>query len=423
VTISLSLTDGALPEGGSCPASYTTGTVTVNCAQCAFASDCPASSTACAVPACNAGVCGFTDAPYGAACSDHGGTFCNGAGQCVPTTVAVVRIGDGTVVPAMAQSEPVFIDQYALSGTISGSVRLPMVLSGSNQPFTLSPGYMGDGALSTSIDGHYVALAGYATPPVNVDPVVTGYPRVVARVDSSGNANTSTVLTTSAFVQEPVRSVVTVDGSSFWVGGLDMSSGGVWYIPLGANGGTQINALPMRALSIFNGQLYGSGETANPLAVFTIGTGLPTSGTATETSLPGLPNSDGLLSPYEFSLLDLNPAVSGPDTVYIASARGTTGVANGVQKWVLTPSADGGAPSWTQSTKFNLATPVGFRGVVTFKSGGIVTIVATTFEGNDPTTPNHLVILQDNGTSSVGTTIAAAPTNTIFRGIAIWPHP
>jgi hypothetical protein len=424
VVVSLTVSDGPLPDGGSCPATYTMGTVTVSCVQCAVASDCPASGTLCASPACNAGACGFTNAPAGAACSDHGGAFCNGGGQCVPPTIAVVRIGDGTVVPSIGQTEPVFLDQYTLGGTIAGSVRLPMSASGANQPFALSPGYMGDGALSTSVDGHYLTLAGYATPPAAGDPVIAGYPRVVARVDSAGNASTSTVLTSSAFVLEPVRSAVTVDGSSFWVGGLDQSSGGTWYVPLGTTGGTQLNALPVRVLSILGGQLYGSGETANPLAIFTIGTGLPTSGSATETSLPGLPNSDGVVSPYAFTLLDLDPTVPGPDTLYIASSRGSPGaVANSVQKWVLTPSADGGAPSWTASTKFNLASPVGFRGLVAFPSGSSVTIVATTFEANDPATPNHLVVFQDNGSASVGSVIAAAPTNTIFRGISIWPHP
>jgi hypothetical protein len=423
VTVTMTVSDGPLPDGGSCPPSYTTGTVTVSCVQCFAASDCPASGTTCAVPACTAGTCGFTDLPYGAACSDHGGAICNGSGQCVPPTLAVVRIGDGTVVPAMAQSQPVFLDQYQLTGTVSGSVRLPMVASGANQAFALSPGYMGDGALSTSVDGRYVTLAGYATPPVGVDPVVAGYPRVVARVDSSGSADTSTMLASSAFAQIPVRSAVTVDGSSFWVGGLDMASGGTWYVPHGVTGGTQLNASPIRVLSILQGQLYGSGETANPLAIFAIGTGLPTSAPAAETAFPGMPVSDGFLSPYAFALLNRNPAVMGPDTVYIASSRGTTGVANGVQKWVLTPSADGGSPTWTQSTTFNLAAPVGFRGLVAFSSASSVTLVATTFEANDPSTPNHLVIFQDNGTSSVGTAIAVAPTNTIFRGVAFWPHP
>jgi hypothetical protein len=423
VTISMTVSDGPLPDGGSCPASYTTGTVIVSCVQCFSASDCPASGTTCAVPACNSGVCGFTDLPPGSACADHGGTICNGAGQCVPPTIAVVRIGDGTVVPAMTQSQPVFLDQYQLTGTVSGSVRLPMVASGANQPFTLSPGYMGDGALSTSVNGRYLILAGYATPPGNADPVVGGYPRIVARVDASGNADTSSTLASSAFFQVPVRSAVSVDGSAFWAGGLDMASGGTWYVSLGATGGTQINASPVRVLSIVGAQLYGSGETSNPLAIFAIGAGLPTSGPATETEFPGLPISDGLLSPYAFALLDQNPAVPGPDTLYIASSRGTTGVANGLQKWVLTPGADGGTPSWTQSTTFNLATQVGFRGVVALPSAGSVTLVASTFEANDPATPNHLVVFHDNGSTSIGTTIATAPANSIFRGVSLWPHP
>ena len=62
---------------------------------------------------------------------------------------------------------------------------------------------------------------------------------------------------------------------------------------------------------------------------------------------------------------------------------------------------------------------MGFRGVAGFASGGKVTLMATTAESGT----NHLVVFVDDGAAApVGTAVASAPANTVFRGVALSPH-
>ena len=52
-----------------------------------------------------------------------------------------------------------------------------------------------------------------------------------------------------------------------------------------------------------------------------------------------------------------------------------------------------------------------------FVANGQVTLIGTTADAN----VNRLVVIVDNGTP--GTVVAIAPTNTVFRGVALSPHP
>src|SRR5262249_27427180 len=151
---------------------------------------------------------------------------------------------------------------------------------------------------------------------------------------------------------------------------------------------TQINSSPIRLLAIFNGQLYGDGDTGNALEVFTVGNGLPTAPGTAETSLPGFPTSGGP-SPWAFVMFDLNPAVPGLDALYLASDRvGSPGM-NGIQKWTFDGS------NWTLSKTLNLATPVGFRHVTGLVTGSNVTLVGSTVE-----TANRLILFVDDGSAN-----------------------
>ena len=67
---------------------------------------------------------------------------------------------------------------------------------------------------------------------------------------------------------------------------------------------------------IFGGQLYGSSGSGGFTNVFTIGSGLPVTVNQTATPLPGLPTTGA--SPYGFVLFDLDAAVAGNDTLYLA---------------------------------------------------------------------------------------------------------
>jgi hypothetical protein len=57
------------------------------CVGCVSAAQCPPSTTKCVVPVCTSGeVCATTSAALDTTCNDHGGKLCNGMGQCVVCT-------------------------------------------------------------------------------------------------------------------------------------------------------------------------------------------------------------------------------------------------------------------------------------------------------------------------------------------------
>ena len=257
----------ALPDSGACTgAPFTTMSALVNCEpQCATASNCPASITACKIPLCTGNVCGSTNAAEGTSCSDSGGTICDGLGSCIPFTFEVARIGSGTGTIS-ANATAVFLEKRKVSdGTLVATIPLPTTASpdaGVAQPFTTTGTSITEGDLSRSADGRYVAIAGYAAVPGTAAPTnTTTLNRVVARIDAAGNVDTSTVLSflvggDVVFGGGNPRGAASVDGSGFWVGGTGVTSGstytgGIWYVPFGAGAAAittanQVNGGPTR---------------------------------------------------------------------------------------------------------------------------------------------------------------------------------
>jgi hypothetical protein len=318
----------------------------------------------------------------------------------------VVRVNDGTSALSGA-SVPVFIETRRTDGSLVGTVSLPVAPSGANVPFTIAGTATSEGGLALSSSGRYLTVAGYATVPGTAGvgtTTSTAVARSVALVDAAGGIDTSTTFATAESGGNP-RAAATTDGSELWLAG----SAGLWSGLRGepAQSGAEVLTAPtnVRWVAIFGGQLYASSGSGTYTNVFTVGTGLPMTAGQTATSLPGLPTSGG--SPYGFVLFDLDAAVAGNDTLYVADD------AAGLQKWIF----DGNV--WTLSETLNLTTPVGFRGVAGYVSGGKVTLMATTAE----TGTNRLVVFIDDGAAEpVGTAVATAPANTMFRGIALSPH-
>jgi hypothetical protein len=318
----------------------------------------------------------------------------------------VVRVGDGAASLSGA-SVPVFVEERKLDGTLVSTLALPTAASGANQPFTMAGTAVSEGALALSSSGRYLTLAGYATPPGTATVATTMNStvlRLVARIDAAGTVDTSLVFTTAESGGN-ARAAVSTDGSSVWLAG----STGLWYGVLGAGtqSGTMILPAPtnVRWAAIFGGQLYASSGSSAYTNVFTVGSGLPVTANQTATSLPGMPSSGA--SPYGFVLFDLDSAVAGNDTLYVADDGA------GLQKWIF----DGA--TWSLAETLNLTATVGFRGVAGFASGGKVTLMATTAE----TGTDRLVVFVDDGTASpVGTVVATSPANTMFRGVALSPH-
>jgi hypothetical protein len=419
--VSIAATVG-LPDSGACTGvAFTTAVATVDCEpRCSTASDCPASTTACATPVCIANVCGSSDAPVGTACTDSGGQICNGGGACGVPAFDVVRVGDGFDALGSSAS-PVFIDQYNLAGALVGSpIALPTTAGGTNQVLTLTGTTVSEGDLTTSADGRSLAMAGYAAA---TGSSVTSVNRVAAHVNAAGTIDTSTVLT-NAFAGGIVRSAVSLDGAEFWVSGTATdTSGGIWYTPSDLqlvqipNGAQSVGA---RWLRLASGQLYGDSDQ-NPPDLFAVGSGTPTSGSPSLSTLPGLPSAG--TSPYAFVFFDLAPSIPGVDTLYIADDSSTPG--GGLEKWTLS-SVDGGTSAWTQAWVVAAATSdagavTGFRGLAGYATGTTVTLMATTAAAAGA--QDSLAVIVDTGTGTPTPTIVTTSlSNETFRGVALPPH-
>jgi hypothetical protein len=280
-----------------------------------------------------------------------------------------------------------------------------------------------EGQLTTSVDGKTVVLTGFAAAPGVANIAKTsidgGALRVIARIDHGGNVDTTTQV--AAFDLSDIRAAATIDGGSFWaVGANNTDSGtsaGIQYVQLGSTGAaTNILSAPsnLRTIQIAGGQLYmGTSLTPND-GVNTVGTGVPTTSPQTATIFPGFPGDSG--SPYGFSLMDLDASVTGLDTVYVADDSSQVN-GGGIQKWVFNGT------TWAKIATFtNGVTTGGFRGVMALQSGNNVIVLGTT---STESSGNRIIEYVDDGvnTAPTGTVLATAPTNTVFRGIALSPTP
>ena len=94
-------------------------------------------------------------------------------------------------------------------------------------------------------------------------------------------------------------------------------------------------------------------------------------------------------------------------TLYVADDRAFPG--GGIQKWTF----DG--TTWTQVNTFTNGATTGSRGLAGVVTGNNVTLVATT-------TNSKLIVYVDDGSATpVGTVVATAALNTVYRGVAISP--
>jgi len=386
-----------------------------NAANVADNADVPVDSKQCTSDVCTAGVPTNPPLAAGTACTQSGGTICDGAGACTSSTATasffLLRVGDGSA--ALAGGSTVgFIERRYLDGTSAGAtLNLPIAVSGANQPLTFAGSSTAEGNLSLSADGHYVTLAGYAAAPgvasiAGTTSAATN--RVVGRINAAGVIDTSTLFTT-AFSGSNIRAATSSNGTSFWAAG---GNSGVQYIQLGQSTATQLNTAPVnnRFLHVFNGQLYGSSGSGAFVNVFTVGTGLPTTTGQPVTSFAGMPITTA--SPYSFVLFDRNPLVTGLDTLYVADDRATAS-GGGIQKWTF----DG--TTWTLVNTLKQGITSGVRGLAGIVTGTNVTLVATTTNAS----ANVAVVFVDDGSATpAGTTIATAPMNTVFRGVAFAPN-
>ena len=312
---------------------------------------------------------------------------------------------------------PVFIEERGWDGPASSArrSRCPPPLPARTRPLTLSGIATSEGALSLSLDGRYLALAGYATAPGRASVAIsTNVERIVARVDAAGTVDTTTSLG-DAFSGSNARSAASVDGTAFWIGG---SSGGVWYASLGGTGLTQIVSSPDNVrlvATLRRPTLRMLGDIADDDRIH--GRQRPAHHRHSRRRCSAGHAAIGH-EPLRFRPFRSQPDRRGLDTLYLTDDRSpeSDGSGGGVQKWTFDGSA------WTRVATFAAVGggSASFRGVTGTVTAGGVTLVASTAESN----ANRLVVFVDEGSSDVtGTVIATAPSNTIFRGVALSPRP
>jgi hypothetical protein len=306
------------------------------------------------------------------------------------------------------------------SATVGAPIALPVTSTGAQHAITESGTATSESELALSADGRYLTLGGYAaavgTAKVN-STTSAASPRVIARIDGAGNIDTSTALT-DAFSTSNFRGVVSDDGTRFWAtgdggsvaSGSDKNAGVVYAATLGATSSTalessNLNSGPKqgRAVTIAGGNLYFTTGSSPGPGVFQLGPGLPTA-TATITKL----NSEA--DPYGVVVLHTGPTGTAPDTMYVAD-----GTAGGIFKYTLAGS------TWTASGSVAGPPLEGLAGRV---EGASVALYATTADGG--TGGNRVLALTDAsgfGNPIAGTfaTVATAPLNTAYKGIAFAP--
>ena len=337
------------------------------------------------------------------------------AGNFTPGNIVVVRVGDGSATLTSAATA-VFLDEYTTSGTLVQSIALPTVVSGNNNPLTMSGKATSNGALTLSPNGNYLALAGFDTTLGAASVTSSTCGRTVALVNAAGVVNTSQGYAGgTAYAGNNYRGAVTRDGSEAWTAGDGSSStGGTFYLPAGSftSGGIQISSglINTRNVGIFDGQLYVASGSVPFVGISSVGTGTPSTSGQTTTLLPGMPATDTTRSPYAFWFFHENPSDTGVDVLYLADDE-TNAPAGGLYKYSLV----GG--TWISNG--NITNANGLRGLTAQMtcSGAVQLYISD---------ENNIYSLQDNSgyngaLTGTPTTIVSAGANTILHGVAFTP--
>lgn len=356
------------------------------------------------------------------------------AAQFTPGGVVVSQYGDGVTTSG---NVPITLREFTTTGSATGwQVALPTADAGANRPIVGSISSTGIGLLKQSADSRFLSIIGSGT----VASTLT-----IARVDSAGGIDSTTSFSVASGGGPTPRAAITSNGTDFWwsaqTGNNDTA--GIRYMTLGGTttgvalaqggGGSPItptgpNQVPLncRSIGIFGGQLYGSASVSTGggggapsysfRGVYNVGTGLPTTANQVGSIIVGggTSNSGIIDSPWDFFIAD-------PNTIYVADDDSTAPFTRGLQKWLF--SSGSWSKVWTAMPSGTATTGLrGLTGVVTGSSVQLfgITAVSSAVGAND------LVALSDSLSGMIApafTTLATAPTNYVFRGVALSPVP
>ncbi len=393
--------------------------------------------------------------------------------------ISIYGNGDGSGPYTDNQAAPIVLQQLTTAGQAAGSMVLPQssTTAGGTTQNAISGEYgsSSEGSLQRSADGKSLVIGGYGVNAGTYNAggaavygnaalaqstsvqggTFTAVPRVVANIRADGSTDTSTALYNIFNTNNP-RSVATVDGTTFYLGGQGVSGDttqGVFVATKGASSATLIDGTTdVRTVSIVNGQLYASRDTkqgGKEATITNYGPGLPT-GATTGTNLPGIGPQITSLKASQLNgvnnnrlgnnvyLSPENYFFANATTLYIADGgkpkNGNAGQAaegdGGLQKWVL---ANGTwSLAYDVSAGLNLVANTAASGTTGLigltgqtNADGTVSLFATNETVGD-LDQTYLYGLTDTlaATSSVGETFstlftAAAGTN--VRGVAFAP--
>jgi len=316
-----------------------------------------------------------------------------------PGDFLIYQVGDG-VSGLTTNATPVSIVEYTPAGSLVQTI--PLASSGASALTAVGTGST-EGILQFSADGKYLTFTGYRKDAGGLSPAgdaSTTTARVVARMDPNGIVDLTTALG-DAFGAQPIRGATSPDGTSFYISG---GANGPRYVSsLGASTSTQLDTKNGRQISIVSGNLVLaiSAGTTRGLGTYS---GLPVSGLISPSGISPTVGSSG--TPQSFFYADVDPNTPGMDTVYLLDSAATL-----LDKFSLI----GG--NWTaegsvSSNAFDLTGKVAGNGVVTL----YLTNGSSLQSYTDSTGFGGAL------TSTSFTTLATAPTNTAFRGIAEFPQ-
>lgn len=392
--------------------------------------------------------------------------------------LSVYGNGAGTGVVADNQASPITLMDVTTSGTFVSNLVLPQSsftdASGVlNSVISGEYGSSSEGSLQLSADGQSLVIAGYG---INANTfnsatgntsnaygtqalaqttsvlggTYTPVSRVIADISADGTVNTSTALFGVYNTNNP-RSVTTVNGSSFYLGGQGVkgdSTQGVFLAQSGASTATAINnSTDVRTVSIFNGQLYvstdskqagatGTSKGSANIAVY--GSTLPT-GATSPSVLAGISNSTTIagngngLASGKVNLSPENFFFANATTLYVADGGipKQTGLGDGgLQKWTLingnwnlayTISAGLGLVANTAT-----AGTTGLIGLTGKVVGDQVQLFATNATINDLDQTALYGVSDSLSATRLAsgegfTTLVTAAPNTVIRGVAFAP--
>ncbi|MGD0463525.1 MAG: PEP-CTERM sorting domain-containing protein [Tepidisphaeraceae bacterium] len=384
----------------------------------------------------------------------------------------VTQVGDGTT-PLTTAGAPTTIQVYA-NGLASQPAPLAQLayangaLVNAGSSFTEGQLANNPGVADAATAGlpyagtAYVFSAGYAakygTPAVAS--AATNANRVVGdmTVTAGSVSNANIALSQpqgSTYAGSNIRAAVGDDSvSNFWTAGTSSTlPGTAGYKYFNTNVALQnaVGPTNTRTIQIRQGQLYGSSDTGSFVGISLIGSGTPQVGGQTITPL-FTTGTSAVASPEAFSLID-NPSAPTPtiggvnvpfNVAYIADSNAGNGNSQpGIQKWVYSTSTTGNN-GWSLAYVISdsaTGAPDGYNGLaaelvkvpVIGAAGGLTQddiVLFATNTTNTATGGNSLEEFIDplvggsaGATDATLITLANAPANDEFRGVALAPVP